>query len=138
MSKIVALMICTMITVLPVSRIPPAQSQAEMNQDACRQYKNADTDLNKVYNQILSEYKADTAFVPKLKAAQRAWLAFRDAQMEALYPEPDKQMAYGSVFPMCHCTALTRLTKQRTQELRQWLKGESEGDVCSGSIKIKN
>ena len=71
----------------------------------------------------------------KLKAAQKAWLAFRDAQLQAMYPAADKQAEYGSVYPTCRCAVLKELTEQRTRELKVWLDGIPEGEVCRGSVK---
>jgi uncharacterized protein YecT (DUF1311 family) len=115
-----------------------AQTQSESNQDACASFKQADALLNRSYNQVLSEYKKNAPFIRKLKIAQRAWIAYRDAQLEALYPSPNKQAEYGSVYPMCRCSALATLTTQRVEEIRKWVDGAEEGDVCSGSIKLKN
>jgi uncharacterized protein YecT (DUF1311 family) len=115
-----------------------AQTQSESNQDACATFKQADALLNKSYNQVLSEYKKNGPFIRKLKIAQRAWIAYRDAQLEALYPAPNKRAEYGSVYPMCRCSALVTLTTQRAEELKKWIDGAEEGDVCSGSIKARN
>ncbi|WP_157468256.1 lysozyme inhibitor LprI family protein [Edaphobacter aggregans] len=35
-------------------------------------------------------------FVEKLKLAQEAWIKFRDADLDSLYYQKDKQQAYGS------------------------------------------
>ena len=113
------------------------QTQSEMNQEAAKNFKKADKELNSVYNQILKEYQADTKFITNLKVAQRAWIKFRDAEMNALFPEEDTQVQYGSVFPMCWSTAITDLTNERVKKLKVWLNGIEEGDMCSGSIKIK-
>ena len=113
------------------------QTQSQMNQNTCKQYERADAELNNVYKQVLSEYAKDTEFIGKFREAQRAWVAFRDAHLESLYPAKDKLAEYGSVYETCRCLVLTDLTKQRTEMLRQWLKGVKEGDVCSGSIKIR-
>lgn len=64
-----------------------AQTQSAMNQDACAQYKQADQALNAAYNKILKDYAKDPQFLAKLKQAQRAWIAFRDAQLEARFPQ---------------------------------------------------
>jgi hypothetical protein len=56
--------------------------------------------------------------------------------VEALFPKTDKQAAYGTVYPMCHCNALQTLTDERTKQLKVWLQGFPEGDVCSGSVKV--
>ena len=114
-----------------------AQTQAEMNQGSCSKYKDADAEMNKLYKQILNEYKSKPIFIQKLKAAQRAWLRFRDAQLDSLYPAPNKATEYGSVYSMCRCMVLEELTNQRKEQLQRWISGVEEGDVCSGSIRIR-
>ncbi len=138
MNKISLRLLVSSVALLLAVCNSPAQTQAEMNDSACAQYKKADAEMNAVYQQILNKYKSETLFVAKLKAAQRAWIAFRDAHLESLYPEPNKLQTYGSVNPVCRCGVLTELTAERTKQLKQWLNGAEEGDVCSGSVKIKN
>lgn len=113
-----------------------AQTQAEMNQGSCSKYKDADAEMNKMYKRILNEYKSKPIFIKKLKAAQRAWLRFRDAHLDSLYPAQNAT-EYGSVYPMCRCMVLEELTNQRKEQLLKWITGVEEGDVCSGSIKIR-
>jgi uncharacterized protein YecT (DUF1311 family) len=67
--------------------------------------------------------------VAKLKEAQTAWLAFRDAHVRAFWPS-DEPRAYGSVHPMCVANELTRLTLARLSELRA-MTSRVEGDVCA-------
>jgi len=112
-----------------------AQTQAQINSDACTAYKKADTALNDIYKKIQIEYAKDTLFLQKLKAAQRAWLAYRDAHLDALYPAADKQAEYGSMYTTCRCAALEDVTEQRTKELQKWLDGVPEGETCRGSLK---
>lgn len=112
-----------------------AQTQTQMTADACASYKKADQSLNDTYKKVLAAYSKDTLFLQKLKAAQRAWVAFRDAHLDALYPAADKQAEYGSMFSTCRCAALQELTEQRTKELQKWLDGVPEGETCRGSIK---
>jgi len=113
-----------------------AQSQSEMNQEACGKYKKADVELNRIYQQILRDNAADKNFTQKMRSAQRAWMAFRDAHVNSIYPDPSPQ-AYGSVNPMCRCMILERLTNDRIAMLSEWTDGVPEGDVCVGSQKIK-
>ena len=75
----------------------PAQTQSDRNQDACAQYKNADQSLNATYAKVREDYAKDPQFLVKLKPTQRAWIAFRDAHLEARFPTADKQAQYGSV-----------------------------------------
>ena len=113
-----------------------AQTQADLNDTACQAYKKADAELNGVYRQVQTEYRTDKVFLRKLQLAQRAWLVYRDAQLTALFPS-EEPGAYGSVYPMCRCGELSELTNQRTEELKRWLTGTREGDVCAGSLKLK-
>ncbi len=123
------------LTTLSLSTGTAGQTQGEMNQDACERYKKADARLNQTYQRILTEYRQDKTFTEKLKTAQRAWLAFRDAHLASIYPASPTE--YGSVNPMCRCVRLEQLTKERTNVLRQWTEGVEEGDVCAGSVKRK-
>ena len=112
-----------------------AQTQGELDEQACGQFHKVDVALNETYSKILREYARDQQFIAKLKTAQRAWLTFRDAELEALYPKDNKQAEYGTVYPMCHCSELQFLTEERTKQLKRWLDGTLEGDVCAGSVK---
>jgi uncharacterized protein YecT (DUF1311 family) len=111
-----------------------AQTQAQMTEQVCGEFKKADAELNRVYQQILAAKAGDPAFVKAFREAQRAWIAFRDAHLKSIYPDPFPREAYGSANPMCQCGDLQELTAQRSKQLRKlWLEGGVEGDVCAGS-----
>jgi uncharacterized protein YecT (DUF1311 family) len=115
-----------------------SQSQNEMNADACANAKKTNEKLNKIYNQILREYKNDKVFIEKIRKSQRAWLVFRNAEMEAMFPPPivdGGTYKYGSVYPMCACVWEQNYTNDRIKQLEKWISGTEEGDVCGGSIK---
>ena len=133
---IISLLIPAIMTLLCYA-VSLAQTQTDMNQEAHREYQQADAEMNSIYKQILAQYKGQTIFIKKLKTAQRAWLVFRDAHLESLYPEKDKRQ-YGSVYPMCRAIHLRDLTKKRTEELKKWVDGIEEEEVCSGSVRIRN
>jgi uncharacterized protein YecT (DUF1311 family) len=113
------------------------QNQMELNEKACSAYKKADAEMNRIYQRILREGRADRVFAQKMRVAQRAWLVFRDAHLASLYPAADKRAAYGTVNPMCQCMELEKITDDRTKVLQRWVDGIEEGDVCGGSIKVK-
>jgi len=113
-----------------------AQTQGDLDEQACGQFHKADVATNEVYSRILKEYAKDEEFIAKLKAAQKTWTAFRDAQLEALFPKANTLAEYGTVYPMCHCIELQSLTEERTKQLKMWVDGIPEGDVCTGSIKV--
>lgn len=121
------------VTVAAVEPRAARQTQADMNEAARVEYTTADTELNRVYQQILQAHKADLEFVLKFKTAQRAWIVFRDAHIQALYPAADKRRAYGTVYPVCRWQVLTELTQARTKQLKAWTEPPEEGDTCAGS-----
>jgi uncharacterized protein YecT (DUF1311 family) len=104
-----------------------ATAQSEMNNCADEDARAADAELNHVYQDLLSKTKVDANATTKLRHAQRAWVAFRDAQLEALYPAQDKQREYGTIYPMCYAIVATAMTKERTAQLRRMLQ---EKDPC--------
>lgn len=111
------------------------QTQEDMNIKAKAEYENTVKELNQVYKKLLQDYKNDTVFIKSMKDAQRQWVKFRDAQVKMKYP-PYKD-AGESVLPMCRNFYLKELTTNRIKELKLWIDGVEEGDVCSGSIKLK-
>jgi uncharacterized protein YecT (DUF1311 family) len=111
----------------------PNQSQAGLNQCASNGAKTADAELNRVYAKVLAANADDKVFLEKFKAAQRAWVAFRDAQIAARYPSPAD---YGSVLPMCQSNEYEQLTRDRVKQLNAWVAGTEEGDVCAGSYPM--
>jgi uncharacterized protein YecT (DUF1311 family) len=112
------------------------QTQLEMNEAAHKEYLKADKELNSVYQNILKEYKEDTALNKNKKASQKIWVQFRDAEIKVKFPDREPGY-YGSVHPTCWFTYLTRLTNERISTLKAWVDGIEEGDMCSGSVKSK-
>jgi uncharacterized protein YecT (DUF1311 family) len=110
-----------------------AQSQTQLSTSANSKYKQADKELNTVYRQVLTQYAKQPTFIRNLKIAQRLWVQLRDAELAARFPGRN----YGSAQPMCEAAYLEGLTRTRTQFLRTWLNGIKEGDVCSGSVRVK-
>lgn len=97
-------------------------------------FKTADAELNRVYQQVVKKYADEPAFINKFKQAQRAWLKFRDAHLESRYPAEDKR-DYGSIYSLCSSNLLAELTQARTEQLKLWLEGIEEGDGCAGSVR---
>ena len=100
-------------------------------------YKNSDAELNKVYREILKEYSNDTIFIKALRISQRNWIKFRDSELKMKYPDRESSGWYGSIYPLCVSNYLAELTQIRTERLKIWLTGIEEGDVCSGTVKIR-
>jgi uncharacterized protein YecT (DUF1311 family) len=104
-----------------------AQTQADMNQCAGRNYKAADRILNLVYQQVLAKAResdrngsgGDYSYETALRNAQRAWIAYRDADCAP----PPRELA-GTISAMEQADCLTQKTIQRTKELNERLGGE--------------
>lgn len=99
-----------------------ARTQAALNECAQKDYETADREMNVVYKQLLS--MDDPIFREKLKAAQRAWLVFRDAHVTSKYP--DSHAWYGSAMPQCMASLLAEMTRERTTQLRRFLRPTEE------------
>jgi len=115
----------------PKSPCGNALNQTDMNQCFCDEYRKSDAELNRVYQQLLKANQDDPVRTEKVKAAQRAWITFRDAQMEAFYPTTgeDPKLTYGSVYHMCYCLDEKALTEDRIRQMKAILNSK-EGDVC--------
>ncbi|RPD40876.1 lysozyme inhibitor LprI family protein [Chitinophaga barathri] len=125
------------VALLILVNICSGQSQSEMNTSSGKDFQKADKELNAIYQKILTDYKADTAFIRNLKISQRMWVQLRELEMNTMFPSKEPGY-YGSVLPMCWANYKTMLTYDRIKFLKQWTDGTEEGDVCSGSVKIKS
>ncbi len=130
----VLLSVVTVVIHLPIAY---AQTQDELAGDACAYYRKARQAMESAYRQLLKDYKSEQLFLAKIKAAQGAWMRYRDAHIQALYPDPDPS-AYGTVLEMCKCQLLAEMTTARLKQLEQWTIGVEEGEVCAGSRKTRD
>lgn len=99
-------------------------SQADLNACADADFVKADKALNDSYQLVMQQMADDPVFVNNLRAAQRAWVAFRDAELEARFScaEHDVRECWGSMYPMLWSARKAELTRERTKQLRQILK----------------
>jgi len=104
------------------SCLEKALAQKELNACAGEEEKRVDAELNDVYKALLAAAAAQPNAVAKITAAERAWIAYRDAYMEAMYPAPNKISEYGSIYPMEADLLRAELTTQQIRALRDLLK----------------
>jgi len=99
-------------------------SQVELNACVAAELAKANIALNDTYQLVVSRMADDPVFLEKLRSAQRAWIAFRDAELEARFAcsEEDIRQCWGSMYPMLWSARKAELTKERTRQLRQILK----------------
>lgn len=102
----------------------PSGSQIEMNECAFEDFSKADKELNRTYQSVLKKEANDPLFIGKLRLAQQAWVAFRDAELEARFScaERDVKLCWGSMYPSLLNYRKAELTRERTKQLKQILK----------------
>lgn len=112
------LLAATLLAVSPVL----AQTQAEMNAKAAADFQRADARLNAVYAKLRAAL--DEEGRDRLKTAQRAWVAFRDAEAALA---ADTEARGGSMAPLVYATAQEELTTARIGQLRKMLATAEAG-----------
>jgi uncharacterized protein YecT (DUF1311 family) len=95
----------------------PGLSQAELNDCYGNVFKKDDAELNVLYRQITARLKDDQATTKLLVAAQRAWLAFRDAECDFSASGVDGGTALGMIRAVC----LDKLTLNRIDDFKNYL-----------------
>lgn len=104
------------IVVTPKLNCNLPQTQLEINRCSQLSYENADRKLNQVYKQLLPKLALPRQ--QKLIAAQQAWIKFRDSSCEF------ERSAFegGSIAPSIYLNCLETVTKQRLQQLQEYLQ----------------
>jgi uncharacterized protein YecT (DUF1311 family) len=101
-----------------------ATDQATMTQCAGKAFNDADKQLNADFKEIEKRLADDAGTKKLLVAAQRAWIAFRDAECDF----QSSGAAGGSMHPMLVAGCKAALTNQRLMDFKTYLACE-EGDM---------
>jgi uncharacterized protein YecT (DUF1311 family) len=99
-----------------------ATTQHEMNVCANEEAKHVNDELNKVYKLLLPKVRSNPVTTAKIQAAEKAWLSYRDAYIDAMYPAKDKQAEYGSIFPMEVDLLAAKLTREQISALQDIMR----------------
>lgn len=102
-------------------------SQSMMNICADADYQAADAKLNAAYQELVR--RNDETSNKLLQTAQRAWIAFRDA--ECTYSTADSEG--GSIHPMEVSQCLAALTDERIKQLTSDANCKLSDPSCAGS-----
>jgi len=89
----------------------------EMKQCSARKFKKADDELNKVYQQLMSKLD-DEGHKASLKAAQLAWLKYRDSNCDF----EGYLNRGGSIYSVVVTECMTSMTTSRTEQMREQIK----------------
>ena len=101
-----------------------ASTQAAMTECADKSLIASDAELNTLYKKIQARLKDDQETSKLLVAAQRAWVAFRDAECTF----SSSGVAQGSIYPMTLLQCRDGLTGQRIKDFQKYLECD-EGDT---------
>ena len=88
---------------------------------AYQEYKKAEEELAKLYNQFLDEYSDDPLFKARLEKAELAWIDFRDAQLEFLFPEANAGILSEESASVQYWLSMKELTEEYILQLRMRL-----------------
>jgi len=97
-----------------------AQTQLEMNMCAGKAYKEADAELNRVYQKLAA--MLDDAEKTQLKNVETAWIKYRDANCEFVAD----QYKGGTIRPMIYALCMGDVTKNRTTELKSQIEDRNQ------------
>ena len=100
------------------------QTQMELTQCAGENQRIADGQLNAAYKQIQQRLKDDPDTAKLMTTAQRAWVAYRDAECTF----SSSQTKGGSIYPMIYAECVTAMTQSRLKDFKQYLSCK-EGDM---------
>jgi len=100
-----------------------AQTQYELNRQAAEDHRKADEQMNRVYQEL--QKTLDPEGQKLLRASQRAWLKFRDAEAKFAADE----WRGGSASPLLYHGAHESLTQQRIRQLESRMPERIENEV---------
>ena len=104
-------------------------NQLELNACARDNFTKADDELNRTYQALIKKEADDKLFISKLRLAQKTWIAFRDADLEARFAcaKENVRVCWGSMYPMSFLSRKAELTRARAKQLQQLL-AEGRGE----------
>jgi len=101
----------------------PDGTQIEMNQCAYDDFLKADKALNDTYQVLIKKSKGDKTYIKALRKAQRAWIVFRDAELDAMFSCADEaiNLCWGSMVGLLYPNAKAEITRERTKKLQYYI-----------------
>lgn len=106
--KIILLIFCLL---LPISTF-----YSQTKEYSRTYFDNSDKKLNEVYQELIDANSSDTIFIKNLRASQRAWIQFRDAELTLIYPN-HASVENRDALSNSELLYLAHLTDDRTKTL---------------------
>lgn len=108
------------------ARMEKAVTTADMREVQGWTHEAWDKELNRVYAQLMQGLEKDKDGATKLRAAQKAWLRFRDAEVEWLWSKAMHGRS-GTAGPLNVSGAATTMLRQRVCDLTLSLQARENG-----------
>ena len=95
-----------------------------------------DKDLNEQYGAVMEKFGGNSALKEKIISSEKAWMAFRDAHLQAIYPDEDGTKKNPFAGSACYEEAFAETTVIRTRQLSHMLAGPI-APVSDANEKLK-
>jgi len=125
-----ASIICALMQTASANDCSDAASQKEMTDCAKQNYARNDAQLNASYALLKLRLADDAEREQQMVAAQRAWIAYRDAECAF----SSSGVEGGSFYGVAQTNCLNRLTQKRNEDFTRYLKCQ-EGDLSCPTPK---
>jgi uncharacterized protein YecT (DUF1311 family) len=104
----------------PAFKCNDAGTQQELNACARDAFEEADRKLNETYQALIRKESANKVFIARLRQSQKAWILFRDAELEAIFAceSQYENQCWGSMYPLDFLGHKKRLTDDRRSQLQ--------------------
>ncbi|MBM6593388.1 lysozyme inhibitor LprI family protein [Microvirga pudoricolor] len=122
--SLAALILVATVSAASAQDCAKSADQMTLNQCADASYRRADAELNRLYRQIEGRLKGEPDSAKALVGAQRAWIAFRDAECTF----SSSAVSGGSIYPTIYSGCLESLTRKRVDDLKRYLNCQ-DGDM---------
>ena len=103
---------------------PMDTTQLGMNDCAHAAFVESDRKLNETYQALIRKERSSRVYIAKLREAQKAWIAFRDAEVAANFAceLDDTRACFGSMYGMSLNYFKKKLTDERQARLQELLE----------------
>ena len=91
-------------------------------------FEKSDKRLNDAFQLLIAAKRSDSTYIKNLRATQRVWIQFRDAELKLMYANP-ASFEKDAFFPMTQAIYLSRFTDERTNVLLERLRAATNGLV---------
>ena len=113
-----------------------AKSVIDQSRNSCSDYLKTKKSMDDMVKSLEEEYAKYPKFLAKFKKAQDAWVAYRDIQLEMIFPEADKAQ-YGGFYPTCRCNWLVEMTNEHVDFLVKFVSNTDDVEPCGGAVNSK-